>query len=165
MKKFVIITLATVVCLFSSLYLKAQDSQKIFVGVGAKYASEIDNVGLEIKGDYLFNETWEGSVGYTHFFEKDYLTFSMFDLNAHYVFNRDEKRAFYALAGLNILSSKFDMVIAGIDHGGTSNHTGFNLGAGGRQFVSESIAIGAEVKYVFSEHNIFTAGIAILYNF
>lgn len=96
-----------VLCL-SAAFASAQES-KFMAGGGLTYATEIKNVGINVKGLYLFNDKWEADGGFTYFFKKDYTTWSALDFNGHYVLASAEGKTLYALAGLNMTFYKIDL--------------------------------------------------------
>ncbi len=151
-----------------SFTAKAQDS-KMLGGAGLSYTSNINNIGLSVKGVYLINDTWEGAGSFTYLFKNNYTKWSMLDLDGHYVFSSDESILFYGLAGLNFtfwkveLASVYGSYVDYLDASGTE--VGLNLGAGGRYALSDKLHLTGEVKYTIGGFGFLTLGAGILYHF
>jgi len=99
LQKNILIILAIV--LSANVFAQEFDLTKLRAGAGLVYATEIDNIGINLNGAYSITEEWEASLGFSHIFEKDYVRYNVLDLDAHYVFyQHDEKLNVYGLAGL-----------------------------------------------------------------
>jgi hypothetical protein len=79
MKKLLLLSISVLLC--GSLFAQSFDSSKLRAGGGFFYASEIQNVGLTLNGIYEIDEIWEGSLGFTHIFEKDHVSWNILDLD------------------------------------------------------------------------------------
>ncbi|TRX71313.1 hypothetical protein [Carboxylicivirga sp. M1479] len=178
----------------SATFMSAQDS-KFMAGAGLTYATDIDNIGINVKGLYLINETWEADAGFTYFFEKNNVNYSALDFNGHYVFLNNEGKCLYGLAGINITFYKIEIDGIGTSdydeyddyYGGSSEYEdfygenpfssladameskgsefGFNLGFGGRLPLTEALNLTGEIKYILGGANYFSIGAGILYHF
>jgi opacity protein-like surface antigen len=169
----------------------AQDS-KFMAGGGLTYATDIDNIGINLKGLYLFNDTWEADGGFTYFFEKNNVKYSALDFNGHYVFMNNEGTCLYGLAGINITFYKIELGDAFNDALGDTygdyydgmddympeygaspfsdaeakgNEVGFNLGAGGRMPLSEKLFLTGELKYTLGGADYLSLSAGIMYRF
>lgn len=168
--KFLATSIVLLVIAALPLSLKAQES-KILVGGGINYTSNISSAGLSVKGVYLIDETWEGAAAFTYLFENDYTSWSMLDLDGHYVFKKDETMTLYALGGLNFTFWKVEFDYGYYDDfydgfGGsdiTGNEVGINLGAGGRYDLSEKLSLVGEAKFTVGGFNFLTLGVGVLY--
>ncbi|MCU4155607.1 outer membrane beta-barrel protein [Carboxylicivirga sp. A043] len=183
---FLLIGLVTMVSIAS-----AQES-KIMAGGGLTYATDIDNIGINIKGLYMINETWEADGGFTYFFEKNNMNYSALDFNGHYVFMNNEGTCLYGLAGINITFYKFDYGNAvssayneyvdeyseyaeyigyegysplGLTGESKGSEFGFNIGAGGRMPISDALFLTGEVKYTLGDLDYFSINAGIMYQF
>ncbi len=171
MKKVIFIsTIATMMLL--SVNANAQSNGKILAGGGLSYATDISTLGIFAKGVYQVTDQWEGSFGFTYFLPKDYgygakLTWMAFDLNAHYVFHRQNQMEFYALAGLNILRISTPSISMGgyTVPSASASESGVNLGAGGRYQISGNLYGMAELKYTLGNANFLQAGAGVLFRF
>lgn len=178
MKKF----LFAIGILVAATASQAQDS-KIMAGAGLNYATDIANVGVNIEGVYLINDTWEANAGFTYFFKKDYTSYSSLDFNGHYVFASNEGKCAYALAGLNVTFYKFEMdnLFEGYDGYDSpeydyvssyasgfetkGNEMGLNLGIGGRMPIGKALSLKGEIKYTVGGFDYLTIGAGVLYHF
>ena len=185
MKKLIIVF---ALVLTTSMVSFAQDS-KFMAGGGLSYATKIENIGLNIKGLYLIDETWEAAGGFTYFFKKNYTTWSALDFDGHYILSNTDGMSLYALAGLNFTFFKFEMDNAlgglsglgdmGDEYGDYNNYAnaltssaeitgsdvGVNIGIGGRMPLSDKLFLTGEIKYTLGGANYLNAGVGILYSF
>jgi len=154
-----------------SMFAQSFETSKFRAGAGLVYATEIGNIGINLNGVYAFTDQWEGAFGYTHVFEKDYVTFNIFDFDAHYVFHQqDEKMNFYGIGGLAITSTKVD--IPAIDFGlgtiggeVTDSSVGFNLGVGMNYKLSEQFNLAPEARFTIMDGSYFRIGASVQYMF
>jgi len=179
--------------LMATVTMASAQESKIMAGGGLTYATEIKNIGINIKGLYLINEKWEADAGFTYFFEKNYTKWSALDFNGHYVFVNNDGKALYALAGLNMTFYKFEIDGVGIDpyddyYGGTDEYPeymdefnpmaslagdleskgseiGVNIGIGGRMPISSALSLNGEVKYTLGGADYLSINAGILYHF
>ncbi len=161
MKKSIVIVFALI--LSCNLFAQSFDSSKIRAGAGLVYATDIDNIGLNINGVYSFNEKWEGAFGYTHIFEKNYVSYNIFDFDAHYIFHQqDDKMNFYAIGGLNITAHKIDW--DGLDDK-TGSDAGINLGVGMNYKLSDKLNLAPEARFTITDNTYFRLGASLQYLF
>ncbi len=143
--------------------VQAQEN-RLLIGAGASYATDIDNIGLFVKGIYRITPQWEAEASYTYFFENDNWNWSVLDLNAHYVFYNYEGIDFYGLAGANITFLNFNHDVPGVDN--TSSDEGLNLGGGARFGLSDNLSFNPELKYtLFGDIDYLTLSVGLLYHF
>ena len=88
-------SLVIVVLFFASFSSKAQ----LAIGGGLAYGTDIESLGITIKGNYSFAEEWDGSGSFTYFFpkdESDFLDINLWEFNAgaHYIASSNEKFTF-----------------------------------------------------------------------
>nr|WP_321408537.1 hypothetical protein [uncultured Carboxylicivirga sp.] len=168
------------------LTANAQDS-KFMLGAGVDYATEIQNLGIHLKGLYQINDVWEADAGYTYYFKKNYTNWSSLDFNGHYVFSCNDKGCFYALAGLNVTFYKIkldnivsdyqvdysdeyadyydSMLSLATDLETKGSDIGLNIGMGGRMGLTDNLFLTGEVKYTLGGANYLNIGAGILYAF
>ncbi|WP_439182290.1 outer membrane beta-barrel protein [Carboxylicivirga taeanensis] len=166
MKKSFLLIFALI--LSCNLFAQSFDSSKIRAGAGLVYATEIGNIGINLNGVYAFTDQWEGAFGYSHIFEKDYLTFNIFDFDAHYVFHQeDERMNFYGIGGLNITSVKLDIPANPFGIGGSASdsNVGLNLGVGMNYKLSEQFNLAPEARFTITEDTYFRIGASVQYLF
>ena len=132
------------------------------LGVKGSYASEIENVGVGVLGQYFFTDALRGEASFDYFFKKNGL--SMWDINAnlHYLFDVADNVFVYPLAGVGYTNWKASA-------GGVSNTEGkiaVNLGGGIQFNISDAAFISAEGKYQIIEHfNQFVVGVGLGFRF
>lgn len=171
MKKNILIIIAFVFSI--SAFSQSFDSSKFRAGGGLVYATDIGNIGLTFNGVYSITPEWAGAFAYSHIFEKDYVSFNIFDFDAHYVFHQaDEKMNFYGIAGIAITSAKVD--IPTIDMGefgsvgggsASDSSTGFNMGVGMNYLLSDKLNLAPEARFTVMDGSYFRIGASIQYMF
>jgi len=137
------------------------------------YATEIGNIGLNFNGAYAITEEWEASLGFSHIFEKDYLSYNILDLDAHYVFyQHDEKLNVYGLAGLGFTFWKATMPAMDLGFGYTSpelsdngTNVGINLGIGANYKLSDKLNLAPEIRLTATDGTYLRIGASVQYIF
>ncbi len=162
MKKSIVLVFALI--LSCNLFAQSFDSSKLRAGAGLAYATDIENIGININGVYAFNEKWEGAFGFTHFFKNKYdASYNAFDFDAHYVFHQqDDKMNFYGIGGLNITSVKVDMGAAG---NYTDSEVGLNLGVGMNYLLTDKLNLAPEARFTIIDDTYFRIGASLQYLF
>jgi opacity protein-like surface antigen len=170
MKKNIILILALVFS--ANVFAQQFDPANLRAGAGLVYASEINNLGLTFNGVYTFNEVWEGSVGFSHIFEKNMVRYNIVDLDAHYIFYRDEENlSVYGLAGLGFTSWK--VTIPGFSWMGnyipettaTDTEIGLNLGVGLNYRLTERLNLSPQLRYTIMDGSYLRIGASVQYLF
>ncbi len=163
MKKIVFVLLAGI--LLTSLSAQSFDVSKLRAGAGLWYASDIDNFGLSLNAVYSFTDQWEGAFGYTHIFKQDYVSWNIFDFDAHYIFvTPSDKLKVYALAGISIVSGHFDGSDFGLDDESDSD-VGLNIGAGLNYDLNEDLTLSPELRFTLQDDSFMRLGASIQYRF
>ncbi|MCD4745323.1 MAG: porin family protein [Bacteroidales bacterium] len=157
----------------------AQDfKEKIAFGGGFSYGTEIENLGINIRGLYEVTEEIHGLMNFTFFFPKKETIgtaewkWHLWELNfdGHYVFTSSDKFSAYGLAGLNIThwKSKWEedtYTYMGYAYGGdfesSETEVGFNIGGGATYSFTGALIGFGEIKYVVSNYDqaVFTFGV------
>lgn len=72
------------------------------IALNLSYGTEIENIGIGIKGNYFITNEVRAEVGFNRFLNKS--NANMWDINAnlHYLFNLSDKLAFYPLLGFTL---------------------------------------------------------------
>lgn len=154
-----------------SAHAQSAENSKIRAGAGLVYATDINNLGLALKGVYAFTPEWEGAFGFTHIFKKDYVSYNVVDLDAHYIFSQSgDQMSFFAIAGLAINMWKFDYPDEwgwGAFGGGSASGSdiGLNLGAGMNYFLSSHLRLVPEVRFTMVEGSYARIGATAQYSF
>lgn len=143
---------------------------KIELGAGLVYGSEVDNLGIRFEGLYDINPQFDASAELTYFFQEDVpggnRSFVTLNSDVHYQFplESDEFNV-YGLGGLNLAISSnptYTNPVTGQEYGGTEARLGLNLGGGFEYPVDFGYLIG-EMKYVISDFDqlVVNAGVRI----
>lgn len=152
--------------------------EKIAFGGGLSYGTEIENIGINIRGLYEVTEEIHGLMNFIFFFPKkeDFGVFeykwNLWELNfdGHYNFKLSDKFSAYGLAGINISSwrAKWEGDY-GYPYGGyyedsnTETKIGFNIGGGAAYNFTEALSGFGEIKYILIDSNydqaVFTFGV------
>lgn len=159
--------LLTLACAMTSLFASAQ-AKTAAVGLNLNYGTEIESLGLGVKGSYCFTDHIRGEASFNYFFPKDHFTMWEINANAHYLFNIGDKFKVYPLVGLTYVHghlSGFDTPdYDGGDWGwgapmrkanGEINSDGsydtgkfgVNLGGGAQYDLTDNFMLNFEVKY------------------
>lgn len=160
-----IFTVIAVVIL--SMLSTSVNAQNLKVGAGLTYGSEIGSLGLRADGVYSINNDFSAEAAFTYFLEKDYLKWSVLDLNAHYNYVKSSDLTVYALAGLNMTFwslSLGDEDFGGFGFDASGTDTGVNIGTGARKKLSDKIDLFGEVKYVLGGGKFFSISGGVLFS-
>ena len=162
MKKLFMLVCAAVISISAS----AQQGEKA-IGVNLSYGSEINNIGLGVKGQYSFTNEIRGEASFDYFPKKDGV--SMWDINAnlHYLFNAADKVKVYPLAGLGYTNwdVKADLGEFGSVKTSTSK-LAVNLGGGVEYALSDKMSINTELKYqIIDNYNQLVVGVGFACKF
>lgn len=74
----------------TSLFASAQ-AKTAAVGLNLNYGTEIESLGLGVKGSYCFTDHIRGEASFNYFFPKNHFTMWEINANAHYLFNIGDK--------------------------------------------------------------------------
>jgi hypothetical protein len=171
MKRNILAILALVLTV--NVFAQSFDVTKLRAGGGLVYATEISNIGINLNGVYSFTEEWEGALGFTHIFKKDYQTLNVLDFDAHYIFHQvDENLNVYGLAGLGFNFAK--VTIPAISMGGvqltsetkkSDTKLGLNLGVGVNYKLADNLNLSPEMRFTIMDGSYFRIGVGIQYLF
>ena len=116
---------------------------KLQLGVGAAYGTDIEAVGLQVGATYKITEQIRGAADFIYYFpDGEGITMWEFNINGHYLFVTEDNMIVYGLAGLNYAKSKFEIG----KFSASGSDIGLNVG-GGAEFGIGFGAIYAELKY------------------
>ena len=171
-----IFTLFVFILFASSSYAQGFDPGKIRAGLGLTYATEISTAGLTLTGVYEIDETWEGAFAYNYFFEQDYVKWSVFDFDGHYIFHEvSPELNVYGLAGLSFTSWSLDVPPSTFSYGEMSMtmpgfsdsgaNIGLNLGVGANYSLNEVLNVAPELRYTVAEGGYLRIGATLQYKF
>lgn len=162
--------LLTLACAMTSLFASAQ-AKTAAVGLNLNYGTEIESLGLGVKGSYCFTDHIRGEASFNYFFPKDHFTMWEINANAHYLFNIGDKFKVYPLVGLTYVhghwSNKYSVgavatsvmaIGAGapmrkangeitVNESYNTGKFGVNLGGGAQYDLTDNLMLNFEVKY------------------
>lgn len=140
--------LLTLACAMTSLFASAQ-AKTAAVGLNLNYGTEIESLGLGVKGSYCFTDHIRGEASFNYFFPKDHFTMWEINANAHYLFNIGDKFKVYPLVGLTYVHGHWSNKYS-VGGGGNFDDTGkfgVNLGGGAQYDLTDNLMLNFEVKY------------------
>lgn len=150
----------------TSLFASAQ-AKTAAVGLNLNYGTEIESLGLGVKGSYCFTDHIRGEASFNYFFPKNHFTMWEINANAHYLFNIGDKFKVYPLVGLTYVhghwSNKYS--VGGgwrlglgapmrkangeitVNESYNTGKFGVNLGGGAQYDLTDNLMLNFEVKY------------------
>lgn len=135
---------------------------QLSLGGGVAYGFEAEEIGLNVRGVYAFNETIAAQAGFIYYLVEDGLTLNEINLNGNYVFvDTGTGTKVYALAGLNFTTVGIDLGQFG---SASSTETGINAGAGAKFGLGGAASIFAEAKYVIGDFDGLVATVGVLFD-
>jgi outer membrane protein X len=153
MKKVISVFLLTLAVCLNGF---AQKGEKA-VGLNLGYGSEIKTIAIGAKFNYGITDQIRLSPSFNYFFEKDGLSGWEVNADVHYLFSVAPKISVYPLAGLTFTGWTFDwgglfedlggVEIEGESNSNTETKLGLNIGGGIGYQLTNTIAIGLELKY------------------
>lgn len=131
------------------------------------YGTEIESLGLGVKGSLCFTDHIRGEASFNYFFPKDHFTMWEINANAHYLFNIGDKFKVYPLVGLTYVhghwSNKYSVGGGGdwgwgapmrkangeitVNESYNTGKFGVNLGGGAQYDLTDHLMLNFEVKY------------------
>lgn len=156
---------------------------KIAVGGGLAYGTEVEKLGIDLRGIYGITDKIDAAPSFTYFFpnKEDFLdgeikvTWWELNLNGHYNFMVKEQYSVYGIAGLNFsrVGWKAEYTMPGygftddekVDESDGEMKVGLNLGAGGQYNVNEKMGVFLDMKYVIvSDYDQLVFNFGVLFN-
>lgn len=159
MRKITIISTA-IIMLFISVNLYSQNTKSGFhIGPGLGFATEIDQIGISLKGVYNITNEWEIAPMYTYYLEKDGVNWGDLFINGNYVFYQQNNVGIYASAGLTVTFVSVEV----LGEKYSENETNLNLGGGMYFKISNSMKLGADLKYTIGDADHLFIGAQLLF--
>ncbi len=140
------------------------------VGGGIAYGTEIENMGIDLTGQYFVKDNIAIEGSFTYYLPKDFgdgssalgddykIKWYEINANANYYFKMPGKTKAYALAGLNMSFLSVPTFDFGSIFGGgsgvkneTNSEIGLNIGAGADFDLGKNFTPFAQLKYVISD--------------
>ncbi len=143
---------------FLSIELNAQIRNKLNIGVGLDFGTEVDEGGLDVRVGYFLTKQLNLVIDINYFFVDDEVFikdryWNEYNLNVHYYFdyNFNEKLvSFYGLAGFNLstLGFKYSKHPTFGDSESKESNLGLNLGGGVDFNLTKNFKPFIEAKYL-----------------
>ncbi len=143
----------------------AQAQEKGDMAAVAKFAfgtgDRWSNFGIGAEFQYNVMDPLRLEAGFTYFIPKDKLSMWDLSVNANWLFRVGGGVNVYPLAGIGILGSRVSVL--GVSVG--ASDFAFNIGGGADFFVSQSMFINAEAKYMIASGGrlILSAGVGFMF--
>ena len=132
---------------FFGLAATAQEQGLIRATGGLAYGTEVEELGINIGGEYLITDVISGGANFTYFFTPENITWTEFNIDGKYYFLTDGPYV-YGLAGIGIVSYKVDVDFGPFGSSSVSDSaTGLNIGAGAIFPLSDNFGIQTQLKY------------------
>jgi hypothetical protein len=149
-----------VIFLFVSIFARSQ----YIAGIGFAYGSEIERLGLQIRGEYEFQENMSAAFKFNHFFKANIVdaqsrTYAI-NIDGHYLWEAGDDVTLYPLVGLNYVRTRVEFV----NETNKDGDLGINIGAGVRYWLEDLLLIG-EVKYIFGRSDQVVISVGLAYYF
>ncbi|MEO1256073.1 MAG: hypothetical protein AAFY41_14480 [Bacteroidota bacterium] len=138
--------IASVIFLVMGNVVSAQEQGLIRATAGIAYGTEIEELGINIGGEYLITDIISGGLSYTSFFTPDPVSFSSINIDGRYYFLTDGPYVF-GLLGLGIVRTKIE--VPGFFGGGTvsDSETGLNIGGGALFPFTDNLGALTQLKF------------------
>lgn len=126
-------------------------AQDFSLGGGLGYGTQINNVGLNFRGDVKFDKQWSITPHFNYFFNKTegevIYKWNALNIDGHYFFEMDQIWTIYPLFGINFstVSEKIN------DIKFSNSDVGINLGIGAEYNFDRRLSGFGEIKYVISD--------------
>jgi len=156
------------ICFLAITFFIQNTNAQTTVGGGIAYGTKIENIGINLTGQYFVKDNIAIEAAFTYYLPKDLGTglgsdykmkYSEFNANANYYFNLEGSSIKpYGLAGLNISFLTVPTFNLGSVFGGgsgveseTHSKIGLNIGGGADFDFSKNFIPFAQLKYVISD--------------
>ena len=137
-------------------------AQDISLGGGLTFGSEIDRMGIDLRGNFSVAEQLTVVPNLQLFFDRNSgnvkISWNTLNVDAHYLIRIDDNFYLYPFTGLNL--TFYTVKISG--NSDTSTRLGLNLGGGGQYRFTEKISGFIEMKYVLSDADQTVASFGVL---
>jgi opacity protein-like surface antigen len=144
----------TVLLALGAFLFAGQAEAQIRAGAGLMFGTLTDDLGININGEYAFNDKWSTEAHVSIFFVEDIegggftadQSLWMIDFDAHYHIIK----GLYALAGLNFTTFKASTDVLGTQVSASDTDVGLNIGAGYLLDLGGRIKPFGDIRYVIS---------------
>ena len=138
-------------------------AQDVRLGGGLAYGTVAKNIGLNLRGDVVFDKQWSVTPHINWFFNKNSngmtKRWNAFNIDGHYYFEVEKFWTIYPIVGINFatVSEKVnDITYSNFD-------VGINVGFGSEYRFDPSFSGFGEIKYVISDADQAVISIGVLY--
>lgn len=156
----------TLITLFSG----KSSAQNLKVGGGLFYATDLNNVGISVNGNYEFSKQLQLAPSFIYFLTKDDVSWKALDVDLHYKLVANRGLDIYAIGGLGLTFVSIDIPsfnFLGTTAGGgtvSDSNFGVNIGAGVSKSLG-SVDLFAEAKYAITSGSYLKIGAGVLFGF
>lgn len=141
-KSFFFILLALIFTLGSSLEAQAQGQSKL--GFGFAYGTDVEELGLNVRGDFKIGPIASFAPNFTYYFIDGPVNLYTVNGDFHWNFYTSRGMHIYPLVGLNI-------TFFGIEDVDTDSELGLNLGGGIHVPITTNMDLFGEIKTVLGD--------------
>ncbi len=127
--------------------VNAQEAGTIRINAGVAYESELEEIGINVGGEYLITDAISIAPSYSFFFLEDPFNYSNINIDGRYYFTTDGPYI-YGLLGLvsaNFSGELFSPFLGTVEF--DDSEAGLNIGGGAIFPISESLGAHAQIKY------------------
>ena len=163
----------TAVIALLSIGAYAQKGQT-YLGGQLAYPTEIESLGIGVKGGYGITDTIRAQATFDYFLKKNNVSWWDLNLDVHYLFPLGNNIKVYPLAGLTYLRGSVDgvtqtvntqdgSVTVGSNESYSDGNLGVNLGGGFQYDLTDKLVLNAEVKFQIiknTNQGVISAGLA-----
>lgn len=152
----------TILC-FSILAIFTKEANaQITVGGGIVYGTKVENIGINVTGQYFINDNIAIAPSFTYYFPKKITSnysYKWYEINVdgnYYFAIPDSKIKPYGLAGLNlsiISLPTYNIGVFGTSDNSSNTEFGFNIGGGASYDIGKKVLPFAQLKYTISSYN------------
>ena len=157
MKKYLLLPILAL-----AFFTSTQSFAQLSAGAGIAYGTEIEEIGVQVRGIYQITDVWRAGGDIIFWLDgEDDISIWELNLNAHYAFLNSGSTILYALAGLNIVTVKVEILGEDV----SDSETGINLGAGAQIPFTDNLSGFAELRYVLGDADQLVVAGGVILNF
>ena len=158
-------------CLLAFTFFTQNTNAQTTLGGGLAYGSEIENIGIDLTGQYFIKDNLAIEAAFVYYFPKDFgdglssvdgedykIKWYEINANVNYYFNMTGNIKAYGLGGLNMSIVSVPTFNLGSIFGGgagvkneSTSKIGLNIGGGADFDLGKNFTPFAQIKYVLSD--------------
>jgi hypothetical protein len=140
----------TVITIFILLIVSNPLNAQLSVGAGLGYGSDIEEVGIDLRANYYFNQKFGAGTSFLYYLDGvEGISIRELNLNGHYLYLSNDRFSAYGLVGLNFFTIKLSNAIFGDNN--KASETGLNIGSGGFYWLNDKFGLHGEARYVLGD--------------